>query len=80
MIKLTILALTILLCACTNDNDAKRALMGMGFTDINTTGYQVFGCSEDDHFHTGFTAKNPNGQQVSGVVCSGFFKAGTVRF
>ncbi len=53
----------------------------MGFTNIRTTGYKWFACSEDDWYHTGFIATNPQGMEVGGVVCSGFFfKNSTVRF
>ncbi len=53
----------------------------MGFSDIRTTGYKWFACSEGDWYHTGFVAINPQGVEVSGVVCSGlFFKNSTVRF
>lgn len=53
----------------------------MGFTNIQYTGYKWFGCSEDDFFHTGFVAVNPQGMQVTGTVCSGvLFKNSTVRF
>lgn len=70
-----------LLMGCSNSNDANKALTAMGFTDIRTTGYKWFACSDDDWYHTGFTAKNPQGLQVSGTVCSGFFfKNSTVRF
>jgi len=39
----------------------------------------MFGCGEDDRFHTGFIADGPNGQMVDGVVCSAIFKGATVR-
>jgi hypothetical protein len=78
---LTWIFLIILLSSCSNSNDANKALTAMGFTDIQTTGYKWFACSDDDWYHTGFTATNPQGMQVSGVVCSGFFfKNSTVRF
>jgi len=81
MIKLTTLALTILLCACTNSDDANRALTAQGFTNIRMTGYDWFACAKDDFYHTGFEAKNSNGLAVSGVVCSGIiFKSATIRF
>jgi hypothetical protein len=79
MIIGTILAT--LLTGCSNSNDAHRALEAMGFTDIQTTGYKWFACSDYDFYHTGFVAKNPQGYTVNGVVCSGFFfKNSTVRF
>ena len=75
-----ILAL-ILFSGCTNAGDAKKALSSSGFTDIRITGYSFFSCSRDDFYHTGFSAKNVNGQRVEGTVCSGIlFKNSTVRF
>jgi hypothetical protein len=68
------------LAGCTSSDDAIRAVEAMGMTNVTATGYRVFGCSEDDSFHTGFTATNPQGRQVSGVVCSGWLKGSTVRF
>lgn len=73
--------LSAILCSCSSSNDANKALKALGFTDIQTTGYKWFACSDDDWYHTGFIAKNPQGTEVSGVVCSGFFfKNSTVRF
>lgn len=68
------------LSACSSSNDAHRALESAGFTEISITGYRFTGCGEDDDFTTGFTARNPQGKYVSGVVCSGWFKGGTIRF
>lgn len=79
--KYIILLLTILLFGCTSETDTNRALEGAGFTEIQIGGYDVLGCSEDDFFHTKFTAKNPAGKIVSGTVCSGvLFKNATIRF
>lgn len=80
--KLILLAIVIItLTSCTNSSDAFKALDGMGFTNIEVTGYQPFACSQDDFYHTGFKATNPNGKIVTGTVCSGiFFKNSTVRF
>lgn len=66
--------------ACTRPQEATRQLTMMGFTDIKTTGYDFFACSEDDTFSTGFEATSPAGVRVTGVYCSGLFKAGTLRF
>jgi len=73
--------LTAVLAGCTNSEDANRALSNAGYTDIRTGGYAWLDCSKDDFYHTEFTAGNPNGQQVAGVVCSGLlFKSATIRF
>ena len=69
-----------LLSGCTAPNDAQKALKAQGFTDVTTGGYAFFGCGNDDAFHTEFTATNPTGQRVSGVVCSGWFKGATIRY
>jgi len=78
---------TLLLCAalaiagCTSESDAKRALEAEGYTDVRFTGYDWFACAKDDTFHTGFVAKNRDGRQVKGVVCSGLmFKNATIRY
>ena len=73
--------LAILLTSCSNSNDARIALYAMGFTDIRTNGYSWFSCSDSDFYSTGFVAINPQGKEVRGAVCSGFFwKNSTVRF
>lgn len=74
------LAVIATLTACSSQKDAESALNSAGFTKIETHGYSVFGCGDDDTFKTKFTAINPAGKQVSGVVCSGWFKGGTIRF
>lgn len=73
-----ILALT--LTACTDPDQVHSILSSQGYTEITVTGYEYFGCGQGDFYHTGFTAKSPNGTQVSGVVCSGILKGATVRF
>lgn len=66
--------------ACTKPAETERQLSMLGFTEIKTTGYDFLACSESDSFSTGFEAISPTGEKVSGVYCSGFFKAGTLRF
>lgn len=65
--------------ACTRPDQARQVLAAQGYTEIETTGYHVFGCSDNDQFSTGFRARSVNGQRVRGVVCSGFLKGATVR-
>jgi hypothetical protein len=65
---------------CSDPKTAKKTLENSGYTNIELGGYSFFGCSDGDRFSTKFTATNPNGVTVSGVVCSGWFKGGTIRF
>lgn len=68
------------LIGCTDENHADKILRAQGYTDIRTTGYRLFGCSEDDEVRTGFVAKSVNGTRVEGVVCCGLvLKSCTVR-
>lgn len=82
MMRILLIALLALsLTACSNGNDAQKALEAQGFTDIETTGYSAFACSDDDFFSTGFVATNPQGKRVKGTVCSGLlFKNATIRW
>lgn len=70
----------VLLSACTAEADTVRTLKASGYSNISTTGFEMFACGEHDNFSTGFTATNPAGQRVSGVVCCGLLKSCTVRF
>lgn len=70
----------LLLSGCSSSTDAIKALKANGFTDIQTQGYSFFGCGEGDTFSTKFTAKNQQGQKVTGVVCSDWLKGSTIRF
>lgn len=71
----------LLLAGCTDEANTVRTLESAGFTDVHTTGYAFWECGKDDTFHTGFTAKNPAGKQVSGTVCCGMWTKGcTIRF
>ena len=78
MKKLIIAALFI--AGCTDEGRSAETLRKAGFTEIQTTGYSLFACSDDDNFHTGFRAKNPQGVVVEGTVCCGVFKSCTIRF
>jgi hypothetical protein len=76
-----LLLLGLALVACTDDSATIRTLNDSGYTDIQTTGYSWFECGSDDHYHTGFQAKNPAGKVVNGTVCCGLmFKGCTIRF
>jgi len=66
---------------CTSQDDAERALYSAGYTYVEVGGFDMFACGDGDFYHTKFTATNPQGKRVSGVVCSGlFFKGATIRF
>lgn len=70
-----------LCAACSSPEDARRALTGAGYSNIETHGYDFFACGQDDFYHTKFSATNPQGKRVDGVVCSGLlFKSATIRF
>lgn len=79
MKKISLVLALMLAAGCTAPESATTALTGAGYTNIQLTGYRFFGCSEDDLFKTGFTAKGPTGQTVKGVVCGGIFKGSTIR-
>lgn len=78
--KKMILAFVIagLVSSCTAPDKAVTILEREGYENIEIRGYDFFGCSEDDFYHTGFTASK-NDQVVNGVVCSGLFKGSTIR-
>lgn len=78
-ILIAAMALSVAACG-TRSESAEQLLNQQGYTDVETTGYNMFSCSEDDNFKTGFTATAPNGERVSGTVCEGLWKGKTVRF
>ena len=64
---------------CTDPEGTKRVLRQQNYTDIEITGFRYFTASKGDTHVTGFKAKAPNGETVTGVVTSGWFKGHTVR-
>ena len=70
----TVCALAIV--GCTREDDTKRVLESSGYTNIEITGYRPF---MGETFSTGFKAKAPNGQIVTGAVTRGIFKGNTIR-
>lgn len=77
---LTVILTSITLTACAPDPDrTERVLTQHGYTNIQTKGYAMFSCSDDDFFRTKFKATSPSGHEVRGAVCSGFFKGSTIR-
>lgn len=70
-----------LLSGCTDEESTRRTLENAGYTDVQTTGYEMFSCGEDDTYQTGFIATNPKGKRVKGVVCCGLIAKGcTIRY
>lgn len=79
-IGFSIAATAMLLAGCTQPQpDVAEQLSGYGMTNVQTDGYDFFACGRDDTFATRFKAFNSQGMPVSGVLCSGWFKGGTVR-
>lgn len=64
---------------CSDPEGTKRVLRQQNYTDIEITGFRYFTASKGDMYVTGFKAKAPNGETVTGVVTSGWFKGHTVR-
>ena len=75
-----LLIVLLLVAGCTAPDDAKATLEAQGYTDVETTGYDFWACSEDDHWQTGFKAASPAGEEIEGTVCSGWMKGTTIRF
>lgn len=80
IIAATLLAGAMLTTGCDDPDTASRVLVDAGYTQVVTTGYDMFGCSKDDDFSTGFKAIGPTGRSVEGVVCSSLWaKGATIR-
>jgi hypothetical protein len=81
MKRFAIVIIGLVLCACTDETGATKALKDAGLTPVKVGGYAWLSCgSKDDVYATKFTAKNIKGETVTGAVCSGVFKGKTVRF
>ena len=81
--KLMLVAVFFSIVSCTSDNDfskGKKQLENQGYTDIVNTGWNAFCCDRKDNFSTGFKAKDKNGNEVKGCICSGVLKGITIRF
>lgn len=72
--------LALAVAGCSDSKTAQRVLAQQGYTQIETLGPSLFGCSENDTFTTKFRAVSPAGVLVTGVVCSGWLKGATIRF
>lgn len=80
MKKIAFIAIILSLISCTDEPRSREALRKSGFTDVKITGYSWFACADSDDFHTGFQAKNSQGEIVEGTVCCGIAKSCTIRF
>lgn len=79
MKKLLMIIIVVAFSSCQADQSKTiKILENDGYTNIQLTGYDPFGCSENDDFSTGFVAYK-GGRQVKGVVCSGLMKGATIR-
>jgi hypothetical protein len=79
------LLLALLLSACGGaGEDGQRAVEAMGFSNVRIGERSWNDCGRDDSYNSHFTAINPAGHRVSGVVCCGYGggcgKGCTVRF
>jgi len=70
----------LLALGCTDEERTRSTLEQAGYSEIRTGGYGWASCGRDDNYATEFTATNPAGRRVSGVVCCGVVKSCTVRF
>lgn len=74
-----VIVATSVLAGCTAPDDAARVLATAGYTRIKVGGYGWFKCDKNDSFATKFSAYGPSGREVTGVVCSDWLKASTIR-
>lgn len=67
-----------------SEGDAQAYLEEQGYTNVQYEGKDLFlvefkGCSNDDLIKFSFEAKGANGVDTQVMVCSGLFKAATIR-
>jgi len=78
----SIIFATTFISGCTTDHtDVMRVLKAEGITQIELTGYTLFGCGGEIS-HLGFKGIK-NNQKVKGVICGGGMldtKAMTIRY
>jgi hypothetical protein len=60
-------------------DSVNKVLKNSGYTEIESLGFSLWGCSRDDYFRTKFKAVNLVGNRVSGYVCEGILKGKTIR-
>ncbi len=64
----------------TDQTKTQQTLTKMGFSHVEAGGYAFFSCGDDYTYATKFTAVNPAGIQVDGVVCCGWLKGCSAKF
>lgn len=76
-----LLGAAVLLTGCfTSPHEAVASLESQGMTNVRTGGAAWFACGKNDKTGIEFTATNPLGRPVAGVVCCGVLKGCTVRW
>lgn len=80
MKKLIFAAVCVMFVGCSAPDRSRDTLVKAGFSNIQLKGYAWMGCGKDDNYSTKFTATNPLGMQVDGVVCCGMMKGCTIRY
>lgn len=79
-VVLFVVFFVVAMTGCTDADGARSVLLDQGYSNIEITGYEFFGCGEDDTYQTGFEATAPSGRRVVGIVCKGLlFKGSTIR-
>lgn len=79
IIGIFIVAMLLALPHCTDVDGATHTLKVNNYKPIHVGGYAWFNGDKGDVYRTKFTAIAPNGDTVTGVVTSGFFKGHTLR-
>ena len=80
IIVFLVVSVGILIAMYANDDPDKRAVESQGFTNVKIGDWAPLSCGEEDMTAKHFTATNPQGKSVAGVVCCGIFKSCTIRW
>jgi hypothetical protein len=65
---IVLIAVIIVLSSCSDADGTKVFLQEQGYTEIETTGYDLWADGKDDWTTTGFVATSPNGERIRGAV------------
>ena len=79
-IILLMVASIFMFSGCSDKDGVKSFLERQGYKYVTTESGNIFSCGKNDVYATKFYAKNPNGFDVTGVVCEGVLKGKTIRF